>query len=89
MRLPGQRGQRRQIGNDVDVGQPGFQAAVNRDRVPHRGGVVDGAAERQAVLHGGREHVEQNVSAAVHADQVRVGHADDVHALRPQAFAYL
>jgi hypothetical protein len=87
VRLPGQRGQRRQVGDDVDVGQAGFQAAINRDHVPHRGGVVDGAAERQAVLHGGREHVEQHVTAAVHADQVGIGHPDHIHALRPQPLA--
>src|SRR5207247_3608451 len=89
VRLPGQRGQRRQVGEHGDVGQPRLETAWRRDHVPHRGGVVDGAAERQAVLHGGGKHVEQHVAAAVHADQVGVRHPYHVDALGPQALADL
>jgi len=51
--------------------------------------VVDRAAEGQAVLHRGGQHVEQHVAAAVHADQVGERHPDHIDALRPQALARL
>ena len=39
------------------------------------------------MLHRGGKHIEQYVAAAVHADQVRVGHPYHVDAIGPQALA--
>jgi len=72
----------------VDVRQALLKAALDRDHVPHRGCVVHGAAERQAVAGRGRQLVEQHVAAAVHADQVRIGHPDHVDAVGAQPLAH-
>jgi hypothetical protein len=84
VRLPGQRRQRGQVGVHGDVRQARLQAALHRDHVPHRRGVIDRPAERQAVAGRRGQLVEQHVAAAVHADQVRVGDPDHVDALFPQ-----
>jgi hypothetical protein len=68
-------------------GQALLEAALNRDHVPHRGGVVHGAAESQAVADRGRQLVEQHVAAAVHADQVRIRHPDHIDAVGAQPLA--
>jgi hypothetical protein len=82
--LPGQRGQRAQVGLDDDVGQAVLDAALDRDRLARRRGVEDAAAERQAVLERTRQLRQQHVAAPVDADHVRVRHPDHVDVLRPK-----
>lgn len=80
-RLPGQRHQRVEVRTDADVRQPRVQPAADRDDVPLRAGVVDGPAERQAVLTGPGQLFEQHVTRPVGADQVGIGHPDHVDAV--------
>ena len=82
--LPRQRGQRAQVGADGDVGQPVLQAALHRHHVTHRRGVVHRPAERQPVADRRAKLAEQHVPAPVHADQVRIGHPDDIDPLAGQ-----
>ena len=84
VRLPRQRREGREVRPHGDVGQPCVQAALHRDHIAHRGGVVDGAAERQPVLGHRGQLVQQHVAAPVDADHVRVGDPDHVDALGAQ-----
>lgn len=84
-RLPGQRGERAQVGAYADVRQSGVQAARHVDDVALRAGVVDGPAEGEAVVAGRGQVVEQYVAGAVGADEVGIGHPDHVDAVGGQA----
>ena len=87
VRLPRHGSQRGQIGLDQDVGETGLQAALDRDDVTLRRGVIDRPAERQPVLDRVGQLIDQHVPAPVDADQVGIRHPDHVHALGAQSLA--
>jgi len=82
--LPGQVRERREVGDDLDVGQTVLETTLDGHHVAAGAGVEHGAAERDPVPHGGRQLVDEDVAPAVGPDQVRVRDPDDVDAPRPQ-----
>jgi hypothetical protein len=82
--LPGQRRQCAQVRLDVDVGQAVLDTALDLHHVTHGRGVVDAAAEREAVPERSRQLRQEHVTPPVDADHVRVRHPDHINVLRPK-----
>jgi hypothetical protein len=79
--LPRQPAQRVEVRDGQDVRKAVGEAALDVDDVAHRGGPVDGPAERHAAAGRACEPVDEEVAAALGADEVGVAEADDVDAL--------
>jgi len=82
--FPRQLEQRVEVGAYDDVGEPGVQAARDRDDIALGAGVVNGAAEGEAVRAGRGQLVEEYVPGTVGADEVGVCHPDHIDALGGQ-----
>ena len=80
--LPRHQLNRAEVGKGKDVRQPSIEPALDLDDVAHRRSAVDGPAEGDAVFDRAGEPVDQDVTAAFGADQVRVADPNDVDALR-------
>ena len=70
------------VGKGEYVGQPSLESALDIDNVAHRCRRVDGPAEGHAVFDGTGEPVDENVTSAIGADQVRVADPYNVDLLR-------
>ena len=81
-RLPRHRPDGLEIREGDDVRKSFAKTTFHVHDVAHRGGAVDGPAERHTVAGGAREVLHQQVPSPLAADQVGVGEADDVDAFR-------
>ena len=81
-RLPRHRSEGFEIREGDDVRKSFAEATFHVHHVTHRCGAVDGSAECHTVPDRAREVLHQQVPPPLAADQVGVGEADDVDAVR-------